>query len=82
LRTRRIIPPPLFDTERLAALWAPTVHLVADGIGLPLDRVETSIEKCLATERYEAALGCVEPGTMGGMRFKLAGMVERTICAV
>ena len=75
-RTRRIIPAPLFDTERLAALWAPTVHLVADGVGLPLDRVETTIEKWLATERYEVASGWVEPGTMGGMRFKLAGMVD------
>jgi 2,4-diaminopentanoate dehydrogenase len=69
-------PAPLFDTERLAALWAPTVHLVADGVGLPLDRVDTTIEKWLATERYEVASGWVEPGTMGGMRFKLAGMVD------
>ena len=69
-------PAPLFDTTRLAALWAPTVHLVADGVGLPLDRVDTSIEKWLATERYEVASGWVEPGTMGGMRFKLAGIVD------
>jgi len=69
-------PAPLFDTARLAALWAPTVHLVADGVGLPLDRVETTIDKWLATERYEVASGWVEPGTMGGMRVKLAGMVN------
>lgn len=68
-------PAPLFDPNRLAALWGPTVHLVADGVGLPLDRVETTIEKWLATERYEVASGWIEPGTMGGMRFKLAGMV-------
>ena len=67
---------PLFDPERLAALWAPTVHLVADGVGLPLDRVDTTIEKWLATERYEVASGPIEPGTMGGMRFKLAGIVD------
>lgn len=69
-------PAPLFDTTRLAALWAPTVHLVADGIGLPLDEVNTTIEKWLATERYAVASGWIEPGTMGGMRFKLAGMVD------
>ena len=37
-------PAPLFDTTRLAALWAPIVHLVADGVGLPLDDVVTTID--------------------------------------
>ncbi|MDA4085010.1 2,4-diaminopentanoate dehydrogenase [Mycolicibacterium hassiacum DSM 44199] len=69
-------PAPLFDPARLAALWAPIVHLVADGIGLPLDGVDTTIEKWLATERYEVASGPIEPGTMGGMRFRLAGIVD------
>lgn len=69
-------PAPLFDTERLATLWAPTVHLVADGVGLPLDHVVTSIEKWLATERYEVASGWIEADTVGGMRFRLAGMVD------
>lgn len=68
-------PAALFDPERLGALWGPTVHLVADGMGLPLDRVEISLEKWLATERYEVASGRIEPGTVGGMRFKLAGIV-------
>lgn len=69
-------PAPLFDPKRLSALWAPIVHLVADGVGLSLDRVVTTIDKWLATERYEVASGPIEPGTMGGMRFKLAGMVD------
>jgi 2,4-diaminopentanoate dehydrogenase len=69
-------PAPLFDTERLASLWAPIVHLVADGVGLPLERVDTSIEKWLATQRYEVASGWIEPGTTGGMRFKLVGLVD------
>lgn len=68
-------PAPLLDTSRLAALWAPVIHLVADGLGLPLDGVETTIEPWLATSRYEVASGWVELGTMGAMRFKLAGMV-------
>lgn len=68
-------PAPLFDPERLAALWSPVVHLVADGVGLPLDGVETTIRKWLATSRYQVASGWIEAGTVGGMRFKLAGMV-------
>lgn len=69
-------PAPLFDPARLSALWSPIVHLVADGVGLPLDGVVTTIDKWLATERYQVASGWVEAGTMGGMRFKLAGMVD------
>ena len=69
-------PAPLLNKARLAALWSPIVHLVADGLGLPLDRVDTSIEPWLATRRYEVASGWVEPGTMGAMRFRLAGIVD------
>lgn len=69
-------PAPLLDKTRLAALWAPIVHLVADGLGLPLDQVDTTIEAWLATERYQVASGWVEPGTIGAMRFRLAGVVD------
>ncbi len=41
-----------------------------------LDRVDTEIEPWLATERYEVASGWIEPGTMGAMRFRLAGVVD------
>jgi 2,4-diaminopentanoate dehydrogenase len=69
-------PAPLFEPNRLSALWSPVVHLVADGVGLPLDDVTTSIEPWLATDRYRVASGWVEPGTMGAMRFRLAGVVD------
>ena len=67
---------PLLEPGRLAALWAPIVHLVADGVGLPLDRVDTSIEKWPAPHRYEVASGWIEAGTTGAMRFRLAGVVD------
>ena len=69
-------PAPLLDQARLAHLWAPVVHVVADGLGLPLERVDTEIEPWLATRRYEVASGWVEAGTMGAMRFRLAGVVD------
>jgi 2,4-diaminopentanoate dehydrogenase len=69
-------PTPLMEQGRLAALWAPVVHLVADGLGLPLDRVETSVLRWLATERYEVASGWVEKGTMGALRFRLVGVLD------
>ncbi|MBX7453909.1 dihydrodipicolinate reductase [Mycolicibacterium sp. 3033] len=69
-------PAPLLDRTRLAELWAPVVHLVAEGLGLPLERVDTEIEPWIATERYRVASGWIEPGTMGAMRFRLAGVVD------
>lgn len=66
----------LMQEGRLAALWAPVVHLVADGLGLPLDSVETSVVRWLATERYEVASGWVEKDTMGAMRFRVVGVSE------
>jgi hypothetical protein len=52
------------------------VHLVADGVGLPLDKLETSIQQWRATERYQVASGWIEAGTMGAMRFRVAGVVD------
>ncbi|WP_299572826.1 dihydrodipicolinate reductase [uncultured Williamsia sp.] len=64
---------PLFDPARLQALWAPIVHLVADGLGLPLDEVTTTIDKWITPEDYEVASGTVPAGTMGGMWFRVVG---------
>lgn len=69
-------PVPLMEGNRLETLWAPVVHLVADGLGLPLDGIETSVLRWLATERYEVASGWVEKGTMGAMRFQVVGVAD------
>ena len=63
-------PAPLFDTQRLAALWAPIVHLVADGVGLQLDDVETTIEKWLATAEIRGRLGLGGTGHHGRNAFQ------------
>lgn len=65
---------PLLEPGRLASLWAPVVRLLAAGLGLPLDRVDESIERWVAPETYEVASGPVPAGTTGGMRFRLAGV--------
>jgi len=67
--------PLLLDEARLEGAWGPVMHLLADGLGMPLDKVEATIDRWLATERYEVASGWIEPGTMGAMRFELAGLV-------
>jgi hypothetical protein len=67
---------PLLEPGRLSALWSPVVHLLADGLGLPLDRVDDRIVRWTAPERYETASGWIEAGTMGAMHFRLAGVVD------
>jgi len=67
---------PLLQPGRFTNLWGPIVHLLAEGMGLQLDGVEESIEPWLATERYEVASGLVEPGTIGGLRLRMAGVVD------
>jgi hypothetical protein len=65
---------PLLEPGRLLALWSPVVHLLADGLGLPLDRVDESIERWVAPTSYEVASGTVPAGTTGAMRFRLTGV--------
>jgi 2,4-diaminopentanoate dehydrogenase len=67
---------PLLVPGRLAGLWSPVVWGLAAGLGLTLDRVDDSIEKWIAPEAYETASGPLPAGTMGAMRFRLAGMKD------
>ncbi|WP_245713672.1 NAD(P)H-dependent amine dehydrogenase family protein [Nocardia vaccinii] len=69
-------PVPLNDTKRLQALWAPVVHLLADGLGLTLDSVVTTSKAWVSDSRYEVASGVVEAGTVGAMRFRVEGIVD------
>jgi hypothetical protein len=66
---------PLLGGGRLLELWAPVVHILAAGLGLTLDEVVDSVERWITPETYEVASGPVPAGTMGAMRFRLAGMV-------
>ena len=64
-------PAPLLAPGRLASLWSPVVWLLAEGLGLRLDRVYHSIEPWITYEGYYVASGLVPAGTMGAMRFRL-----------
>jgi hypothetical protein len=65
---------PLLTPGRLASLWSPVVWLLAEGLGLELDKVDDSLEPWITDETYEVASGPVPAGTMGAMRFRLAGI--------
>jgi 4-hydroxy-tetrahydrodipicolinate reductase len=56
--------------------WGPVLHLVANAIGLQLDRVEETFEILRADEDITIASGTVEKGTISGMRFEIIGLVD------
>lgn len=59
----------------LGFAWGGTIKLLAEGLGLTLDRVEEWHERCAATKRLDIQGHVIEPGTMGGLRFEVRGIV-------
>jgi 2,4-diaminopentanoate dehydrogenase len=70
-------PPAAFDEGRLShgrVSFGPSLRLVADTLGLPLDDVEASGEVAVAARRVEIAAGTLEAGTVAAQRLTVAGM--------
>ncbi|MCU1352126.1 MAG: putative Dihydrodipicolinate reductase [Acidimicrobiales bacterium] len=59
-----------------ALAWGPVIELVAAAIGLPLDEITERHETITADEPIDIASGRIEPGTISGMRFEIAGVVD------
>lgn len=56
--------------------WGPVLHLVASAIGLALDDVRERHEVIYADEDFTIASGPIGKGTISGMRFEIAGVVN------
>jgi 2,4-diaminopentanoate dehydrogenase len=70
-------PPAAFDERRLShgrTSFGPSLRLVADTLGLPLDDVEASGEVALARRTIEIAAGTLEAGTVAAQRLTVASM--------
>ena len=70
-------PPAAFDEGRLShgrTSFGPSLRLVADALGLPLDDIEASGEVALASRTVEIAAGTLEAGTVAAQRMTVAGM--------
>jgi len=68
-------PPMLLDFS-LDMVWGPMVRVLADGLGLELDRIETSVEKRpLERTVTVEGMGDFESGTMGAFWFQVTGVV-------
>lgn len=66
-----------FDVNLLSyagSSFGPSLQLVADAIGLPLDSIEASGEFSLARSTVKIAAGVVEAGTVAAQRMTVSGM--------
>jgi 2,4-diaminopentanoate dehydrogenase len=53
--------------------YAESIHLIADGLGISLDQVESQHEVALAAEDFEIAAGPILAGTVSGSRWTFTG---------
>ncbi|MBW2500547.1 MAG: dihydrodipicolinate reductase [Deltaproteobacteria bacterium] len=56
--------------------WGPPVRMVADHLGVELDEIRETYEKCTTEESIEIAAGVLEAGTVGAVRFETIGVVD------
>lgn len=67
--------PVLLMPGALSFAWGGTIRLLAEGLGLPLERIAESHERLPATKRLDIQGHAVEPGTMAALRFEVQGIV-------
>ncbi|NUS82268.1 MAG: dihydrodipicolinate reductase [Streptomyces sp.] len=70
-------PTAAFDTRRLAHVrssFGPSLRLVADALGLPLDSVEASGHLATAAHPADIAAGVLRAGTVAAQRMTLSGV--------
>ena len=69
--------PSTFDPRRWshgAASFGPSLNVLADALGLPLDAVESTGEVAAARHTFEIAAGKVEAGTVAAQRMTVSGL--------
>lgn len=52
-----------------------SIAMVADGLGLPLERIEQTVRYATTPGGATIASGAVPPGTVGGMKIRFSGIV-------
>ncbi len=59
----------------LKMVWEPMVRLLGDGLGCPVDRVETAVERRPLARTIEVpGMGRFDAGTQGAFRFEVRGI--------
>jgi 4-hydroxy-tetrahydrodipicolinate reductase len=60
----------------LTFAWGGTIQLLAEGLGLTLERIAETHERRPATRRLDIQGHAIEPGTMAALRFEVQGIVD------
>jgi 4-hydroxy-tetrahydrodipicolinate reductase len=63
-----------FRADYLRSSFGPSLQLLADAVGLPLDSVEASGELATATRTVHIAAGTLESGSVAAQRITVTGM--------
>ncbi len=58
------------------AAWGPSIHLIADGLGVEIEEFREVYERVPTDRRLEVAAGVIEPGTCGALRVQAIGVVH------
>jgi 4-hydroxy-tetrahydrodipicolinate reductase len=58
-----------------ASIWGPSVAMLADAMGVTLDRIDEAHRVIYADEDFEIASGRIAKGTLSGMSFSINGIV-------
>jgi 4-hydroxy-tetrahydrodipicolinate reductase len=67
--------PLLLSPGVLSIAWGPTVHMLAEGLGLTLGGLEEVHERRPAEKTFEIPAGTVEEGTTAALRFEVRGLI-------
>jgi len=68
--------PLLLIPGSLAYAWGGTIRVLAEGLGVEIDKIEETHERREATRPIRIGTHTVEPGTMGAVRFEVTGFVH------
>ncbi|MDG2303455.1 MAG: diacylglycerol kinase [Candidatus Binatia bacterium] len=68
--------PLLLIPGSLTFAWGGTIRVLAEGLGVELEKIEEIHERCEATKPIQIGDHTVEPGTMGALRFEVQGFVN------
>jgi hypothetical protein len=67
---------PLFTSGDLTLMWGGVVTQMADHLGVELDEIREAHELRAVVADVETAVGTIEAGTTGAIRFEVQGIVE------
>lgn len=67
--------PALARPEAQAATWGPSLHKMAEHLGAKIDEIRCTYEKQVTPRELKVAMGTIEAGTVGAVRFETIGVV-------